>query len=161
KFASTFYHLEPNIKETPGGFRDLQLIAWLEQIRRATPQRLGTAEPIMELEEARRFLTHLRCHLHFRFGRDAHQFTFEAQESLDGGDAAVTIRTYFRHARNIYRLALRTLESSEGQVSNLFAQFRDWRSRLSNAEFAVSRGSVHFRYPQQLDTDPWLLLRVF
>lgn len=161
KYASTFYHLEPNIKETPGGFRDLQLIAWLDQIRRATPQRLGLAEPIGELEEARRFLTHLRCHLHFQYGRDANQFTFDAQESMAGTDAAATMRTYFRHARDIYRLAMRTLETSESQVSNLFAQFRDWRSRLSNSDFTVSRERVHFRYPQQLDADPWLLLRLF
>src|SRR5262249_30191371 len=68
---------------------------------------------------------------------------------------------YFRHARDIYRRALRTLEASEAQSSNLFSQFRDWRSRLSNADFSVSRERVHFRVPQQLDADPWLLLRLF
>src|SRR5436190_4720003 len=136
KFHSTFYHLEPNIKETPGGFRDLQLIAWLDQIRKATPQRTALADVIPELEEARRFLTHLRCHLHFEFKRDANQFTFDAQESIAGADAAATMRTYFRHARDIHRLALRSLEASEAQSSNLFAQFRDWRSRLSNADFS-------------------------
>jgi [protein-PII] uridylyltransferase len=161
KFNSTFYHLEPNIKETPGGFRDLQLIAWLDQIRKATPQRVALAESLPELDEARRFLTHLRCHLHFQFGRDANQFTFEAQESVAGADAAATMRLYFRHARDISRLALRALETGEAQSSNLFAQFRDWRSRLSNADFSVSRERVHFRVPQQLEADPWLLLRLF
>jgi [protein-PII] uridylyltransferase len=161
KFNSTFYHLEPNIKETPGGFRDLQLIAWLDQIRKATPQRVVLPDSLPELEEARRFLTHLRCHLHFQFRRDANQFTFEAQESMAGADAAATMRTYFRHARQIYRLAMRTLEASEAQSSNLFSQFRDWRARLSNADFSVSRERVHFRVPQQLDADPWLLLRLF
>src|ERR1041385_2300746 len=102
KFNSTFYHLEPNIKETPGGFRDLQLIAWLDQIRKATPQRVSMAENVAGLEPARRFLTHLRCHLHFQFGRDANQFTFDAQESFAGADAAGTMRSYFRHARDIY-----------------------------------------------------------
>ena len=29
KYANTFYHLEPNVKETPGGLRDYQLICWL------------------------------------------------------------------------------------------------------------------------------------
>ncbi len=29
KFQGTFYHLEPNVKETPGGLRDLHLIDWL------------------------------------------------------------------------------------------------------------------------------------
>jgi [protein-PII] uridylyltransferase len=161
KFNSTFYHLEPNIKETPGGFRDLQLIAWLDQIRKATPQRVSLADSLPELEEARRFLTYLRCHLHFQFGRDANQFTFDAQESIAGADAAAAMRSYFRHARDIYRLAIRSLEASEAQSSNLFAQFRDWRSRLSNADFSVSRERVHFRVPQQLEADPWLLLRLF
>ena len=161
KFNSTYYHLEPNIKETPGGFRDLQLIAWLDQIRKATAQRLGAPEDVHGLDEARRFLTHLRCHLHFQFGRDANQFTFDAQETVAGADAAATMRSYFRHARDISRLALRTLETSESQSSNLFAQFRDWRSRLSNADFTVLRERVHFRVPQQLDSDPWLLLRLF
>jgi [protein-PII] uridylyltransferase len=161
KFNSTIYHLEPNIKETPGGFRDLQLIAWLDQIRQATPQRMAAADNIPELEDARRFLTNLRCHLHFQAGRDASQFTFDAQESLAGTDAAATMRTYFRHARDIHRRTLRTLEISEAQSSNLFAQFRDWRSRLSNADFSVSRERVHFRAPHQLEADPWLLLRLF
>ena len=161
KFNSTFYHLEPNIKETPGGFRDLQLIAWLDQIRKATPQRLSLPENLQGLEEARRFLSYVRCHLHYQFGRDANQFTFDAQESVAGADAADTMRTYFRHARDIHRVALRALETSESQSSNLFAQFRDWRSRLSNADFTVSRERVHFRFPQQLDSDPWLLLRLF
>src|SRR5262249_60477799 len=31
RFAGTFYHLEPNVKETPGGLRDSQLICWLDQ----------------------------------------------------------------------------------------------------------------------------------
>src|SRR5262249_42845008 len=161
KYNSTFYHLEPNIKETPGGFRDLQLLAWLDQIRKASPQRVALADGIPELEEARRFLSHLRCYLHFEAGRDANQFTFDLQETLAATDAATTMRAYFRHARSIHRLAIRALESGESQVSNLFAQFRDWRSRLSNAEFTVLRERVYFRYPPQLETDPWLLLRLF
>ena len=34
----TFYHLEPNVKDTPGGLRDYQLVCWLEQLRQ-TDQR--------------------------------------------------------------------------------------------------------------------------
>ena len=32
KYAGTFYHLEPNVKETPGGLRDHQLVCWLDQL---------------------------------------------------------------------------------------------------------------------------------
>ena len=34
KFQGTFYHLEPNVKETPGGLRDLHLIDWLGKLRK-------------------------------------------------------------------------------------------------------------------------------
>ena len=29
KFNNTVYHLEPNIKEAPGGFRDIHLLHWM------------------------------------------------------------------------------------------------------------------------------------
>ena len=32
KFQNTIYHLEPNIKDAPGGLRDLQTTRWLLQI---------------------------------------------------------------------------------------------------------------------------------
>src|SRR5947209_9091027 len=64
KFAGTFYHLEPNVKETPGGLRDYQLVCWLEQLHTTNAARLGTAEPAAELQQAFRFLARLRCYLH-------------------------------------------------------------------------------------------------
>ena len=38
RYNGTFHHLEPNIKEAPGGLRDLQLVSWLAQIAGTTPQ---------------------------------------------------------------------------------------------------------------------------
>src|SRR5579864_8217292 len=35
KYAGTFYHLEPNVKETPGGLRDYQIVRWFGQLRDA------------------------------------------------------------------------------------------------------------------------------
>ena len=38
KYQNTYYHLEPNIKDTPGGLRDYQLVRWLAQhSRRGSP----------------------------------------------------------------------------------------------------------------------------
>ena len=71
------------------------------------------------------------------------------------------MRDYFRHARDLYRAAVRELESSEAQNSSLFAQFKDWRTRLSNADFSVSRERVHLRVPHALEADPELALRLF
>jgi [protein-PII] uridylyltransferase len=165
KYANTFYHLEPNVKETPGGLRDYQLICWLSQMRETDASHLGTADPAPELQQAFRFLARLRCYLHCQAGRDQNVLSYEAQdaaaEQWQMGDAAHWMREYYRHARAIYRAAIRQLETNEAQSSNLFAQFRDWRSRLANADFSVHRERAHFRLPQALDADPEVVLRFF
>jgi [protein-PII] uridylyltransferase len=159
KYAGTFYHLEPNVKETPGGLRDHQLVCWLDQLHG------GRDEPAPELETAFRFLGRLRCYLHCQSGRDNNALSFEAQDGIAelwrAGDAAQWMREYYRHARVIYRAAIRALDSSEAQFSSLFAQFRDWRSRVSNADFIVHRERVHFRAPQRLNVEPELALSLF
>ena len=159
KYAGTFYHLEPNVKDTPGGLRDFQLVCWLGQLRE------GAADPSAELREAYHFLARLRCYLHVQTGRDNNLLTFDAQDGLAEHwqlpGAAQWMREYYRHARAIYRAAVRQLEEGEVQTSSLFAQFRDFRSRVSNAEFSVHRERVHFRAPQRLDVEPELALRLF
>jgi [protein-PII] uridylyltransferase len=165
KYAGTFYHLEPNVKETPGGLRDYQLVCWLQQLHETELSRLGVADPAPELQQAFRFLARLRCYLHCQSGRDNNVLTFDAQDAIAEEwrsiDAATWMREYYRHSRTIYRAAVRGLEASEAQSSSLFAQFRDWRSRLSNADFSVHRERAHFRAPQRLDVEPELVLRLF
>ena len=157
KFADTYYHLEPNIKETPGSLRDYQLLNWFEQLR-GTPD--GIQVP--ELQDAFNFLARVRCRLHCDSCRDNNILTFDEQDAIAaGGDAAGLMRTYYRHARTIYRAAVRALDAQEAQSSKLLAQFRDWRSRLSNADFSVHRERAHVRAPQTLETDPLLALRLF
>lgn len=160
KYANTYYHLEPDIKESPGGLRDLQLVAWLEQLREG-----AIGEPAPELRDAFGHLARIRCFLHASARRDHNVLSFEAQDGLaehfQEGDAAQWMRGYYRHARAVFRAATRQLETTEAQSSGLFAQFRDRRNRLSNADFSVVRDRVHFREPQQLDTNPDLILNFF
>jgi [protein-PII] uridylyltransferase len=165
KYANTFYHLEPNVKETPGGLRDYQLLCWLTQLRETEATHLGSADPAPELQQAFRFLARLRCYLHCQSGRDNNVLSFEAQDSAaeqwQMGDAAQWMREYYRHARAVYRAAIRQLEANEAQSSSLFSQFRDWRSRLANADFSVHRERAHFRSPQALEAEPEVALRFF
>ncbi|HWB85342.1 MAG TPA: hypothetical protein VG675_14460 [Bryobacteraceae bacterium] len=165
KYTDTFYHLEPNVKETPGGLRDYQLICWLTQIRETESGRLGSASPEPELEQAFHFLSRLRCALHYQSARDNNVLSFDAQDAAaerwQQGEAARFMRQYYRHARCVYRAAAHELEAGEAQSSSLFSQFRDWRSRLANADFSVHRERAHFRAPQTLDVEPELALRLF
>ena len=52
KFQNTVYHLEPNIKEAPGGLRDLHMIGWLAKLQdpaRELPDWLGELGPDVAL----------------------------------------------------------------------------------------------------------------
>ena len=163
RFQGTFHHLEPNIKEAPGGLRDLQLVSWLAQIAGTTPRAFSPPVRAPELDEARQFLFAVRGYLHAMARRDSNVLTFDAQEwvaeQMAMGEAAV-MHDYFHSARAVHRCALGALESEEARASSLFAQFRDRRSRVSNADFTVARERVYFRSPQQLEVEPELLLRL-
>jgi [protein-PII] uridylyltransferase len=161
KYRDTFYHLEPDIKETPGGLRDLHLIGWLGKLRKPDDD---VAE---RLVLPSRFLHALRCFLHYQAGRDQNTLTFEAQYEiteqafLPFREPPAFMREYFRNARVIYNEARRTLDLSEKGESSLLVQFRDWRSRLSNADFTVSNERVFLRNPAAFASDPAIFLRLF
>jgi len=165
KFGNTFYHLEPNVKETPGGLRDYQLVCWLSQLRDASGGRIEAAEMAPELDQAFRYMAKLRFFLHCQSNRDNNVLSFDAQDAIaeqwNGGDTARWMRDYYRHARAIHRAAIRDLERVEAGFSSLLTQFRDWRSRLANADISVHRERAHFRTPQRLEVEPELALRLF
>jgi [protein-PII] uridylyltransferase len=160
KFQGTFYHLEPNVKETPGGLRDLHLIDWLGKLRKPDE------EVAARLLTPTRFVHSLRCFLHYQTRRDQNLLNFDAQEALTTQphvsfrEPADLMREYFRNARVIYNEARRALDLNERGESSLVTQFRDWRSRLSNSEFTVSNERIYVRSPAQLTGDPAIILRL-
>jgi [protein-PII] uridylyltransferase len=159
RYQSTIYRLEPDLKENPGGLRDIQTANWLRMLRNES---VNGDDP-RPLE----FLYSVRAFLHFRAGRDSNHLSFEAQDEIAAAefspwqDPAQWMREYFRNASAVWRTALYELETSESHDRSLMTNFRDWRSRLSNSEFTVSRDLVFIRNPQDLEKDPELPLRLF
>lgn len=155
RFQNTIFHLEPNVKEAPGGLRDLQVLRWLVK--------LGVVG--VELPVGVPLLFEIRCFLHYLVGRDENKLSFERQDELAPRLAVVSpeelMRSYYRAAAGIAKLASRRLERCEAKRSSLFAQFRDRSTRLSNSEFSVVQGKVLFRVPQALEADPGLILALF
>src|SRR5262249_55412793 len=62
KYQNTIYHLEPNVKDTPGALRDLQTTRWL--------QKLEPQEGAPDVSAAFDFLAAVRIRLHELAGRD-------------------------------------------------------------------------------------------
>ena len=153
KFQNTIYHLEPNIKDGPGGLRDYQTLRWARQ--------LGEPAPPDELLAPRDFLFDLRWRMHEISVRDNNTLDFAMQDQVDPKDPASLMREYFRGARTIFRAAVNLLERSERRSSTLFARLRDRTARLSNSDFSVLRERIHLRTPQQAATDADLVDRLF
>ncbi|HYL36329.1 MAG TPA: hypothetical protein VEV17_10490 [Bryobacteraceae bacterium] len=160
KYQNTVRHVQPDVKEAPGGLRDLQLIGWLDKLGSSRPH------PVEQLKQAASLAGTARCFLHYRARSDRNFLDFEIQESIAGQPFArgqsrtEWMRQYFQNAALIFNEARRALEGAEKSDSSLLGNFREWRSRLSNADFTVSRDRVLLRNPTQLDADPALVIRL-
>ena len=137
RYGNTIFHLEPNVKEAPGGLRDYHAILWMRQL--AGDRRDPRISPVNEDELTRNaveFLSSIRCFLHYSNGRNDNTLTYElqagaAERSLGIEDnlrrnAAEWMRLYFRHARTLNRQLLRFIEQRAPTALSL-------RQRLFNA----------------------------
>ena len=77
QFGETNYLLEPNLKRTRGGLRDIQFIRWIGFIQcgEVEPENLMRAGLLSQddynrLRDAREFLLRLRNELHFQSGKE-------------------------------------------------------------------------------------------
>jgi len=176
KFGQTVFHLEPNLKETPGGLRDYNVACWLALISAMGqlgdwPHASSLRAPVRrQLDAALEFLMATRCFLHFRHGRDDNTLSWEAQDeaatrkigSADAEDltAAGWMRIYFGHARAVQRTVTQLLEEIPEAWSALRRQFQSFRMRESNSDFSVVDGLIFLQQSSSLQ-DPEMLLRLF
>ncbi len=160
RYGNTIYHLEPNIKDAPGGLRDYQAAAWLRQI--ANGQKDGWKNSAGEEELAANavdFLSAIRCFLHYSNGRNDNTLTYElqtaaAERSLGVADGTMRdskrspeewMRLYFRQARILNRLLLRYIEQKPAMQptfrERFFSAARGVRNEIGKGKpFAVRDG---------------------
>lgn len=176
-FGQTIYHLEPNVKEAPGGFRDFQLACWLTQLNSMQSDRVPLSEEHLPGDSApqaiaaKEFLFTIRCYLHYLSGRDDNRIDFDLQDAISEkgagrafakvDQASEWMRQYYQHVRGIHRLALRSIEDHGTARNSLLHMMRSGRSKLSNGDFSVTDGRVFFRYTQALEVQPELVLDLF
>jgi [protein-PII] uridylyltransferase len=89
KHQDSPYSLEPNLKEAPGGLRDLQIIQWIARaagMGRRWADLVGHG--VIERDEARQLAKHerllqdLRIRLHYLSGRREDRIVFDVQTAL-------------------------------------------------------------------------------
>jgi len=123
KFHDTAYNLEPNVKEGPGGLRDMQVIAWVfkrhynsETLKELIQYGFLPESEYEELMAARDVLWRIRYALHLLTRRAENRLIFDYQRDLarifgfSGGQKAPNkdverfMRFYFKTVQGLERL---------------------------------------------------------
>ena len=110
KFGDSLYLLEPNVKESEGGLRDLQSALWIARTRwkvAGITELLSRAilpeREIRDLRRARDFVWRVRNELHYLERRKWDQLTFDVQPQVaqymgyTDGDEGSAVEQFMRH----------------------------------------------------------------
>jgi [protein-PII] uridylyltransferase len=190
KYGDTLFHLEPNIKDCPGGLRDVHVCGWMTKLRAVAAQAAkkgsgDAADPVSveednEFRKAVEFLALVRCFLHYRHERDDNTLDWQAQDAaaeamvgLTGrrpkkADAAYWMRVYFRHARSVDRRVKQVMdEIPPGKAASklLLGAKRERKTDAAQQGFRVEKGRVKLyavgEFGHEPAQDPDVVLQVF
>lgn len=176
QYHDTAYNLEPNIKEGPGGLRDIQMIGWVAK-RHLSTQSLHTLvargflteSELQELKDGRSFLWEIRYALHLLAGRGEDRLLFEYQRKIAGhfifsdeipdSNAVVEsfMQRYYRTVMQLERLNEMLLQLfSEELLSNQTLPSED-----IGTDFEVSHGFIEVSDEDLFDRRPVALMELF
>ncbi|MCC6197214.1 MAG: [protein-PII] uridylyltransferase, partial [Burkholderiales bacterium] len=89
KYQDAVYNLEPNVKESPGGLRDLSSVLWIAHAagfgstwRELARKGLMTSGEARAVARQERLIGGLRIRLHYLLGRREDRLVFDAQAAL-------------------------------------------------------------------------------
>lgn len=184
KCGGTAYHLEPNIKDGPGGLRDIHMVTWVAQRHFKVTSMHGLVDvgflhpdEYINLQKGRRYLWKIRFALHHLAGRKEDRLLFDYQKPIaeifgyvdDSRRLGVErfMQDYYRNAMQLERLNLRLLQlfhenilyvDLPKKVISLSPRFRAVNNyiEICSAELFHSEPSVFFELFQLLQEHDWL-----
>ncbi|MBW3566664.1 MAG: [protein-PII] uridylyltransferase [Proteobacteria bacterium] len=174
KFDNTAHKLEPNVKEAPGGLRDIQMIGWVAKRHFGVESlaelvRLGflTRDEYEKLDEGRRFLWKVRFALHMLARRREERLLFDAQLKLSnqfgyrdaGSNRGVEqfMQHYYRTVTELSRLNEMLLELFEEEI----LLEKDEPPETINSRFQVRHGFIEITREDVFRQQPSALLELF
>jgi [protein-PII] uridylyltransferase len=175
RFGKHSYQLEPQIKESPGGFRDIQAMLWTAHVvfglrDFAAIAEAGLLSPAerQRFEEAWEFLIRIRNRLHYASGRKNDQLFFEHQEEIaralryrdDRGILGVEsfMRDLYGHMNAV---ATTTDLFFEHVAEAVHAQPSREMENTLEPGITVRSGRVYLTDLELLEKRPHLLMRLF
>jgi [protein-PII] uridylyltransferase len=174
RYHDTAYNLEPNIKGSPGGLRDIQLIGWVAKrhfgaatLAELVDHKFLTHGQLKRLEDGEHFLWRIRFALHVLTGRREDRLLFDHQrqlaEMLGYEDATYTLaveqlmQRYYRTVMELSRLNEMLLQQFEEAI----LMDPSAPAEALNERFEVKNGFLKTVDEQVFERDPSAMLELF
>ena len=174
KYQDSPFSLEPNLKEAPGGLRDLQVIRWIGRASglghswtELSRRGFMTGAESRQLMQCEKLLQQLRVRLHLSAGRREDRLLFDYQGGLASqmgfrGTAhrrasEILMQRYYRTAKAVTQLnaiILQNLAAAIFPESNAPSGF-------INERFQVVREMLDARSPELFEEEPSAILESF
>ena len=174
RFGGSLYLLEPNVKESEGGLRDLQTALWIAQANYKIRNfgdllRNGfiNTKEYRVIEKCRNFLLAVRSQLHYLAVRREDRLSFEFQERVarffgyrDAELRAVEkfMRVYYLRARLTHRQSQRIID---GCISRTVSSQISRKTRYLDHGFTIQGGYLSVTSRNIFKDDPVNLIRAF
>jgi [protein-PII] uridylyltransferase len=174
RFDDNAYNLEPNIKEGPGGLRDIQTVSWVTQrhygtqaLHELVEQDFLSEHEYRALARGRDFLWQVRSGLHYFADRHEERLLFDHQRSLaklfgfkdEEGSLAVEqfMKRYYRTIKELSLLNEILLQHFE----ETFLQKGRVKIVPLNRRFQSNNGFLEVRNSKVFERAPFALLELF
>lgn len=174
RFGNSLFYLEPNVKENPGGLRDLQTFSWISKYRYQAKtvhelviQNLITQEEYNTFARCQSFLRRVRNALHYRAGRREDRLTFQHQVDLAAefgykdrrGMRGVELfmRRYYKNSCHVSNLSWIFLRKYQEEHRRLYW----WNRHALEGCFYLHGDKITVSHPDVFRQDPTCLMQLF
>ena len=175
RYNDTAYNLEPNIKEGPGGLRDIQIIGWVAKrhfgasnLKELITHDFLTEEEYQKLIDGQTHLWRVRFALHRLTGRREDRLLFDYQKQLaecfgyEAGENNLAIeqfmQKYYRTIMQLERLNEMLLQLLRQEI--LYKPFFNKKEKL-NDDFILRQCYVEAVNDQVFINNPSALIEIF
>ena len=183
-----YFRNEPNIKESEGSLRDINLIFWALKIftisKRKQTSKLLTRNEKKKLSESLEFLLLIRCLLHYEARRSCDKLTFDFQHQIsriifsrktkDKGlqdSVEKMMKNYFfqiRKTKNLAQIIVRLIKENFEQNTqitspkkiNLDNIFSKFLENLINSKNSVQEERLMFEFSSRIKSNTYTQIKI-
>ena len=175
KYNDTEYNLEPNVKGSPGGLRDIQTILWVARrhfgtlnLHAMVGQGFLLESEYALLASSQEFLWKVRYALHMLAGRAEDRLLFDHQSkvaTLLGFEDSDSKRAIERFMQKYYRVVMAIAELSDLIVQHFEEQIlRAGEIGMAtplNSRFLLRDGYIEAAHPNVFKRTPFAIMEIF